>query len=203
MADQTKVRVGLKGFAYIADVGTAEPAKITDDPGEDWDPDDWTDLGLITEDGLAENLEQERKDFFSWGNLEAPVRVLTTKVSFSFQMTFEEESVPVLSLYFSTPVAGFTDVPAVASGDIAPQQLKFNSSAVGNTDVRALGIDILDGVHVNRLIIPRCEVAERGNIVHKGDELKTYQMTFRPLLDFASGSAVSVKRTISNLALPA
>ncbi len=201
MADQTKVRVGLKGIAYIGDVGATEPAKITNTPGADWDDEEWTDLGLITEEGLSENLEQERKDFFSWGNLEAPVRVLTTKSTFSFQLTFEEESVPVLSLYYSTPLAGFTNVAAVA--DTAPQQLKFNSANLGAPDVRALGIDVIDGTHVNRLIIPRCEVAERGNIVHKGDELKTYQMTFRPLLNFADASPVSVKRTISNLALPA
>lgn len=198
MADQTKVRVGLKGLAYIGDVGATEPTKVTDDPGSDWGT-DWTDLGLITEDGLSENLEQETKQFYSWGNLTAPVRTLTTKSTFSFQLTFEEETVPVLSLYYRVAVADFTNV-AAATPD--PQQLKFNSTQIGAPDVRALGIDILDGTHVKRLIIPRCEVAERGNIVHKGDELTTYQMTFRPLLDFTDVTPVDVKRFITNLDLP-
>ncbi len=200
MADQTKVRVGLKGLAYIGDVGATEPAKVTDNPGADWDDEEWTDLGLVTEDGLSENIEQERKDFYSWGNLTAPVRTLTTKSSFSFQLTFEESSVPVLSLYYSVPLAGFTNVAAVTG---SPQQLKFNSTQLGAPDVRALGLDITDGTHLIRYVIPRCEVAERGNIVHKGDELTTYQMTFRPLLDFTDVTPVDVKRYITNLALPA
>ncbi len=203
MADSTKVRVGIKGYAYLGDVGATEPAKITDDPASDWDDEEWSDLGLITEDGLSENLDQERKDFYAWGYLTAPVRTLTTRSTFSFQLTFEETSVPVLSLYYGVPTSGFTNVAAVASGEIAPQQLKFNSVQAGAPDVRALGIDVIDGDVVKRYIIPRCEVAERGNVIHKGDELTTYQMTFRPLINFADATPIDVKRFISNLALPA
>jgi hypothetical protein len=183
MADTNDgVRVGYAGKAYIGAVGATVPTDLT----SAWDADEWFDLGKITEDGLTEATDQARAEFKAWG-FNAPVRTQLTSKTTTFQLTFiQSNNAHVISLFHSVDLA---DMTTTGTGD----------AAYTEPDVRALGLDIVDGDFHTRIIVPRCEVTERGNKVYKGDTLVNYPMTFTAL---TSSDGSSVRYMIGGLVVP-
>ncbi|MFE4651530.1 hypothetical protein [Streptomyces sp. NPDC056707] len=192
MADPNDgVRVGYAGKAYIGNVGAVAPATLTAVP----DAADWFDLGKITEDGLTEATDQARSEFKAWG-FDSPIRTQLTSKTTTFQLSFMQSSnAYVQSLFHSVALA---DMTTTGTGDAA-----YTSFTIGqNTepDVRALLLDIVDGGVATRIIIPRCEVTERGNKSYKGSETVNYPMTFTAL---TSSDGSSVRYMMGGLVLPA
>ncbi|MGW0854178.1 phage tail tube protein [Streptomyces sp. NPDC002690] len=192
MADPNDgVRVGYAGKAYIGAVGAVAPATLTAAP----DPDDWFDLGKITEDGLTEATDQARSEFKAWG-YDSPVRTQLTSKTTTFQLAFMQSSnAYVQSLFHSVPL---DDMTTTGTGDAA-----YTSFTIGqNTepDVRALLLDIVDGGIATRIIVPRVEVTERGNKSYKGTETVNFPMTFTAL---TSSDGTSVRYMMGGLVLPA
>ncbi|WP_405459706.1 hypothetical protein OG786_20945 [Streptomyces sp. NBC_00101] len=185
------VRVGYAGKAYIGAVGAVAPATLTVAP----DPDDWFDLGKITEDGLTEATDQARSEFKAWG-FDSPVRTQLTSKTTTFQLAFMQSSnAYVQSLFHSVPL---DDMTTTGTGDAA-----YTSFTIGqNTepDVRALLLDIVDGGIATRIIVPRVEVTERGNKSYKGTETVNFPMTFTAL---TSSDGTSVRYMMGGLVLPA
>jgi hypothetical protein len=191
MADPNDgVRVGYAGKAYIGAVGATVPTDLT----SPWDADEWFDLGKITEDGLTEATDQARAEFKAWG-FNAPVRTQLTSKTTTFQLTFiQSNNAHVISLFHSVDLA---DMTTTGTGDAA--YTSFTDSQNTEPDVRALGLDIVDGDFHTRIIVPRCEVTERGNKVYKGDTLVNYPMTFTAL---TSSDGSSVRYMIGGLVVP-
>jgi hypothetical protein len=190
MADPNDgVRVGYAGKAYIGAVGATAPTDLTTPWGTDW-----TDLGKVTEEGLTEATDQSRAEFKAWG-YDAPVRTQLTSKTTTFQLAFMQTSnAQVISLFHSVALE---DMTTTGTGDEA-----FTSFTVGqNTqpDVRALGLDIVDGDFHTRIIIPRCEVTERGNKVYRGNETVNYPMTFTAL---TASDGSSVRYIVGGLIVP-
>jgi hypothetical protein len=188
MGDSTNVRVGYGGKVYVAPVGTVAPTTLSAAWGVGW-----TDLGYISDDGLTEGSDQDRNEFYAWG-ADAPVRTQITRNVTTFGMTFIETKGEVLSIYYATPYTAMT-----STGTTTAQFLTFIQGTQQAPDVRALGIDIIDGTRAFRFIIPRCEVSDKGDITYAKEDLMGYEVTFTGLL--ASDGTV-MTRMYGQVALP-
>jgi hypothetical protein len=187
-ADAAEVRIGYAGVAYVADVGATAPTDLV----SAWSA-SWTDLGLISEDGLTEGTDQDRTEIRAWG-YDAPVRTQISRKVTTFGLTFLESNANVISLYHATPLA---DMTSAGVGDA--QYTSFVQGQNTEPDVRALGLDIIDGTRRFRFIIPRCEVTERGDIVYRGDDAVGYEMTFTALL---AADGTTMQRMYGGVVLP-
>ena len=188
MADAAEVRIGYSGLANIAPVGTTAPTSLTAAWGTGW-----ADLGLMSEDGLTEGFDQDRTEIRAWG-FDAPVRTQVSRKVTTFQVTFLETNARVLSLYHSTPLSAMSTV-----GTGADAALTFVQGQNTAPDVRALGLDVIDGTRRFRFTVPRCEVTARGDVVYKGDEAVGYNMTFTALL---ASDGTTMQRMYGGVALP-
>lgn len=171
MANSGNVRIGYSGKAYYGPLGTTAPADIA----AAW-PAGWVDLGLISEDGLTENNDQDRTDIKAWG-YDSPVRSQTINRVTTFGLKFLETSPEVVSVYYSVPLDDM-----VESGSGASASVNFVQGQTPEPFTFALGLDVVDGARHFRFIIPRAEVSERGEITYKGDEAVGYEVTIATLL---------------------
>lgn len=189
MADDTQVRVGVKGLFYMAPVGTTAPT----DPYAPWGA-GWVDLGSITEDGLNESLNENRQTFKAWGRQD-PVRSVVTDRETKFKVTFMQTSALVLSLYYGIDQADMT-----SSGSADTQFLAFNEPDSTESMKYALGMDVFDEDYPKRIVVARAEVTEKGDLSHKSDSVQNYELTFSSLT--APGGASSITRMFGQVPLP-
>lgn len=188
-ADPTNVRIGYAGKAVVGPVGTAvAPASLS----AAW-ASPWTDLGLISDDGLTEAKDMDRNQYRAWG-YQSPVRTMITSKVTTFSLTFIETIGHVLSLYHQVPVSGMTSL-----GTGNSQYLNFIEGNNTSPDERALGLDVIDGARAFRFIIPRSEVTDRGDIGYNMEDLLGYEMTFTALL---ASDGSTIQRMYGLVALP-
>ncbi|GAB6898590.1 phage tail tube protein [Kineosporia succinea] len=187
------VRVGYAGSVYVGLVGATAPVN----PTAAWDPADWTELGHISEDGITEQSSRDTAEFKAWGFPNSPVRIQTTSQEFSFQVTFLETSHHILSLFHGIDLDDFT---STASAGGVPQFLKANKGSETGPQERALGIDVIDGTHLQRIIVPKAQITETGDLSYKTDEMVQYQVTFKGLV---GSDGVSWTKMWTNLSLAA
>lgn len=184
------LRVGAAGKAYVGDVGTVAPIGIRTyavGPPVAYTPivfaTGWADLGLISEDGLTEALDEDRQEWIPWGYL-APVRTQIQRETTTFNFTCWETNADVLSLRYRTAITDMTS----ASNDT---EVHFDQTQRTAPDMRAFGLDVLDGDNHFRYIIPRGEVTERGDVTNKADEVIGYEFT---VTAYPGSDGVSIKR---------
>jgi hypothetical protein len=153
--DSTNVRVALTGAIYVAPVVTAHPANAI----ASW-PAGWIDLGWIGEDGITEGYSDDSSEIKAWQNGTTVRRVISaTQATLKFKCI--ETKPDVLELYHK----GGT----VTAGGITVY--------TPTGDERAFGFDVLDGQHHMRIVVPRGEVTERGEITYKNNEPVAYELT--------------------------
>jgi len=199
MADSPdRLRVGAAGKAYVAPVGTVAPVGINTytagSPGT-FEAIQWgtayKDLGLISEDGLTEELDEDREEWKPWGYL-APVRTQITSETTTFNFTCWETNAHVLSLRYRLPIG---DMDSAANNT----EVHFDQVQRTSPDLRAFGFDIFDGTvsgapeggnHM-RFIVPRGEVTERGEVTNKADEVIGYEFT---VTAYPGSDGVAIKR---------
>lgn len=186
-------RVGYRGAVYVAPVGTAAPASPTAAWGVGW-----VDVGLISDDGLSEGASQDVKEFYSWGSPFAPYRTQVTKEESTFSLSFVETTGLTLSIFHSIPVANFAATAAVGGAD---PYVSFTKSSTGTTDIRSLGIDIIDDTsdRAERIIVPRVQVTDRSDIKYSSTEDVKLQVTFKTLL---ASDGTAWLRMITNVTAP-
>lgn len=177
MADNPDLlRVGASGKAYVGAVGVVAPTSIRlydVGPPVVYTPVaygvGWTDLGLISEDGLTEALDEDRSEWTPWG-YNSPVRSQITSEATTFEFTCWETNAEVLSLRYRTPIADM--VSAQNNTEVHFDQVQRTSP-----DMRAFGFDVIDGDNHFRYICPRAEVTERGDVDNKADDPIGYSFT--------------------------
>ena len=188
--DPTQVQVGYSGYAYIADVGTVAPTDPFTAPGTGW-----VNLGLITDDGLTEALNEDRTEFMAWG-VDSPVRTQVKNRKSTFKLSLMQTNAYALSLYFGVAIADMT-----SAGTGATQFLEFDDPINVKPDVRTLCLDVVDGDFARRFVIARAEITDRGDISYKDDQTIDYEFTFTALAD--SIGASGIHRMFGGVALPA
>lgn len=192
MGDADQIKIGVKGKAYLADVGATFPTT----PFEAWG-ETFTDLGYIHPDGLEEALGEDRTEIKAWGE-EAAVKTRVKSRDGTFKLTFLQTTAAVLQLYYAVAAADMNSTPA-SSGSGDPQFLSFGTGQASPGIEKALGIDIVEGDDVERIMIARVDISERGNRKYSADDSSNFELTFKPLAAPAGGQAV--QRFVTNVAL--
>lgn len=191
MANDDDVRAGLKGYAYMAPLGTIAPADFT----AAW-PDGWIDLGGISDDGLTESLSEDRDKYYRWGSNVA-VRTIEKSRESTFKMQFLEANAHTLSLYYGVPLSAMT---ALMDGASTPVGLEFDDPEQPDPMYQMLGIDILDGDDNHwRFTIDKTEVTDKGDITYSRNGLIQFELTFSPL---GTGTGSGIHRQFGGILLP-
>lgn len=190
MGDADNIKIGVVGRAYVAEVGATFPTT----PFEAWGS-EFTDLGYMHPDGLEEALGEDRTEIMAWGE-EAAVKTRVKSRDGTFKLTFLETTAEILQLYYAV-LADDMNSTAAVSGN--PQFLGFGTGAASPGIERALGIDIVEDDEVERIMIARVDVSERGNRKRSAEDASGFELTFKPLAPPGGGQAV--QRFITNVAL--
>lgn len=190
--DLDRIRVGVgPGRVRVAAVGVVAPTNPTDAWGVGW-----YDLGALDPDGLQESVDEDRQDFTPWG-YKSPVRTEITGATRQFQFKCWETNAHTLSLYDRVD---YEDMTVTGSG--AAAYLSYDVVRPSKADVRAFGIDLVDGENnLFRYVIPRGEVVERSEITWKGDEVVGYEYTLTAYE--ASDGLLAHKYMQAGIVLPA
>ena len=159
MADATKIRVGAGGVIYWGNTalhsGTAAvPSDASTAPGAGW-----TDLGHVTQDGVAETNSKTQNDILNWYG--TVVRSITSEQTFQLSFSFMETNAEVLEAYY---------------GDSSATDSAWVVKAVQGAR-RAWIIDAVDGALVRRLFVPDAQVTDTGDITSATEDAIVYPIT--------------------------
>lgn len=174
--DAERARLGVTGALRVAALGTTSPTGM-----ETW-PAGWEDLGYISDDGISESRDENTEQFIPWQEV-TPIRVELTSSVVTFSATLWESNFQTISLFYRKPAGEMTtDVNGVVS---------FTEAGKPERDVRAFGIDIIDGVYQRRIVLPYAEVTDRGDLTYQSTSLISYEVT---ITAYPGSDGVSVRR---------
>ncbi len=155
-------RLGVTGALYVAPLGTIAPTDMTA-----W-PAGWRDLGYISDDGITEGREEDQETFIPWQS-NSPIRVETTSSTETFACTLWETNFDVISLYYRKNASDMSQ----GAGNL----VSFGVGGKPKRDLRAFGVDVVDGVYKRRIVLPYAEVTQRGDLSYVSNSLIGYEAT--------------------------
>lgn len=174
--DSANVRVAVTGAvsmgATTATAPTGTGGTITG----------FTDLGLISEDGVTESRGRSTNDIKAWQN-GATVRTVVTEGTLTYQFTLIETKKETVELFYGATV---TEAAADGSFVVVP------TSTGGR---RSFVLDVVDGAELLRVYIPQGEVTEVGDRVYSNGEAIGYEVTITAYNDTTVGGAAKVWAT--------
>lgn len=131
---------------------------------------DFIEIGAISEDGVAEAMSQDVTDVFMWQNgaLARRIKGQSTK---TFTFAAIETSLITLGVHFSGSV-----ITQTAEGVTVEE-------APPGTDVRPWVIHGIDGGKAVRIVVPRGEITERGDLPMSSQGLTVYEWTLSAYVD--------------------
>lgn len=147
------VRVAVTGGIFVAPTGTTLPT----DPDEVLDG-EFDDLGYVGEEGITEAQASDVTDILAWQN-SAVVRKVQTSHDLTYALTLIETKTEVLETFYG-PLDG-------AVVEVTGDQLGRKSFV----------IDVVDGEHDIRIVVPEGQVTERGDITYANGEAIGYPIT--------------------------
>lgn len=145
---------------YVGDLGATAPTDTTTAWGNDWDA-----LGLLSEDGFTFGRDQSVAEHYAWGSI--LVRTSKSKHKRTFKATVLEDTAIVFGLV--NPGSEYEDL----GGGVTERTIKVPSGQ----DLRAFGLEIRDGDITSRIVVPRGEVIEVGELKYGPDEMATRELT--------------------------
>ena len=193
MGNADNIKIGVKGRAYVAPIGTSFPTGPTVAWGTGW-----VDLGYMHTDGLEEALNEDRTEIQAWGE-EAAVKTRVKNRDSTFKITFLETTAELLQLYYAVQAADMTSTPAVTGPPAVPQFLSFGTGQASPSVETALGIDIIEDDEIERIMIARADVSDRANRKRSAADASSFELTFKPLA--APGGGQAVQRFLTNVTL--
>jgi len=138
------ILVGQNGQAYVAPLGTAEPANVASSLDAAF-----VELGIISEDGAKPVDSKETVDIPGWQSFYT-YRTIVTKRDFRVGFVMREWKRETFALAFG----GGTFV------DQGGGMTKYEPPSPETIDERVFVLDWQDGDANYRLVIPRCQVVE-------------------------------------------
>lgn len=156
--DPANPRIWVGADIYVAPVGTTAPTDIA----TAWSA-TWKALGLLSEDGMTEGRNQDANDFYSWGG--GLVRTTRNKHKRTFKVTALEDNPIVFGLVNPGSSASTTT-------GITTRVIK-----VPTPDPRAFGFQMVDGSITRRLVVPRGEIVEVGEVKLSDADMTMYELT--------------------------
>jgi hypothetical protein len=156
-----EIVVAPTGQLFLAPVGTAPPA----DTSTAWAA-AWVDLGYLSEDAVTVSAESEETEIMAWQSSYAVWSDVRVGYTVQFQLMQWNEDTLLFAFGGGTYTAG--------TG-------KYEAPARAQYDPQAIGIEIVDGSKVRRVVYHRVKVNELGDIVFKGDEAALLDVTVKVL----------------------
>lgn len=151
--DATKVRVGVTGKVMFAPTGTALPTTSIATPNVAF-----VDVGYIGEDGVTQSIAEDSTDIKAWQD-GAVVRKVQTSHDVTFTFVMIESNAASLKAYYGNYTSGVIQI----KGDVLPHQ--------------AMLLDVIDGTHEIRVVLPDAQITERGDVVYANGEAIGYEVT--------------------------
>jgi hypothetical protein len=156
------VTIAITGAVYASEPGATITAPTTYNSALDTDLED---VGYISDAGIEEGYNDDRKVFHAWQG-GAIVRTVISSSEQTFKFTMIESKRKVLELYHK----GSTMV----SDGVDGYKLDVMTPTV---DRRAWLFDVIDGDEIERIFIEDGEVSDRGSIKYVSDDLTMYEVT--------------------------
>lgn len=178
--DTTEVRAGITGSLLSAPVGATAP----DDTSSPWGA-EWTDHGLLSDDGPTAQPSMSREGFKAWQEF-FNVREVVTERGMEYTFTLIQKNGHNLKLAF-----GGGTITDLGGGDFL-----YEPPATQDIDYRAFGLEVLDGDIVDRFINERALVVDLGAIPFKKAEPVKFEITVA--VSAAPGAGDLPWRLISN-----
>lgn len=158
--DVANPRIWLDGDVYYAPVGTSVPTDVSTAFAAAW-----LALGLLSDEGVSESREDDTEDYFAWGNKK--IRTVRSHHSRTFSVTALEDNYKVWAL-----VNPGSPVPVTATG-ITTRIVK-----VPTPNPVAVAFHVVDGTNIKRILIPRCELSEVGDVTRSEQDIEQRELTF-------------------------
>jgi hypothetical protein len=154
-------RIWLTADAWTAPEGATLPTNVV----SSWESFDieWEALGLLSEDGLTESRSEDVVDHHAWGGI--LVRTTRSKHKRSFKVMALEDNDVVFGLV--NPGSH-----TVTGGGVTTRTIEVPQSYV-----RAFGFELRDGDITSRIVIPRGEVTEVGDVVRSETGMTMRELT--------------------------
>lgn len=159
--DTTEVRAGISGSFLSAPVGSDAP----EDTSSSWDA-DWTDHGILSEDGPGVQPSMDKADFKGWQKT-FPVRTTVTDRGMEYTVTLIQKNGQNLKLAF-----GGGEITDLGGGDYL-----YEPPQAQEIDYRMFGLEVLDGDIIDRYICERGIVSNIAAIPFKKDEPVKFDLT--------------------------
>lgn len=151
--DSSNVRVGVTGSVHRGTLGATLPGDVTTAPTG------FTDLGYISEDGVAQTIDRSTEQIKAWGG--DTVRTIQTEHDVQYTFTFIETKAEVLEMYYNDPDATASLVSITAA----------------QAERATFIIDVVDGDQLIRLEIPDAQVTDTGDVTYATEEAIGYEVT--------------------------
>lgn len=154
------------GNVYRAPVGTDFPASADTEV----DLDDWSDLGLISEDGPQFSFDKEKKDKYAWQSMD-PVRTMITKVPKAIKVGLMQTDLQAL-------------VTALGGGTVTedpPGNFTYEPPEASEVDECALMVEGRDGDLVYRFCYRRVQNLGKIEFPWQREDTVTYDAEFQVL----------------------
>ena len=160
--DVANPRVWVNADVYVAPVGTSAPTDVATAWAAAWKA-----VGLLSEDGLTESRDEDVTDHYAWGGI--LVRTTRSRHKRTFTVSVLEDNPTVQSLI--NP--GSTAVTATT--------ITTRTIRVPGPNVQAFGLEFRDGAVTKRIVVPRAEVVEVGDVTYSEGELHVRELTINVL----------------------
>lgn len=168
--DITLIRAYTNGLVAVSEYGDESPTLPTD--GVAPVGIDFSEVGALSEDGVTEATSQDRTDVFIWqGN------TLARRIPGQYTKTWTFAAAETNAVTLSVQMPGST-ITQTASGLTIAEKPPV-------TDIRAWVLHGIDGTRAQRVVVPRGEVTERGDIVWSAGGVTVYEWTLSGYVDEA------------------
>lgn len=169
--------IGVTGSLHYAPHGTPLCLDMQNYPVP------YVDFGWISDDGLTEELSEDRNDWTPWQSTDA-LRSQVTKRDVTFKAVIWSISGLANAMQYAVPEEDMaydprTGITSFEQGDKIPDNYNF-----------VLSVDIVDGDKARRFIMPNAEIIERGSVKYTRGDLVGYEFTFQAKYDKASGFSI-------------
>ena len=181
------IRRAKDGSVFVADMSVAVPAALTEGAGvlSTLDPEDWTDLGWISTDGVTYDRETDQVEVQSFGSSE-PTRSDVTRDEISMSCTAQETKALTMGITTGADIAAILANATTGEVQIAKPtrpKLRFYRVLGLFMDHDDDGLEIYFG-----RLMPRAQVADFGSQGYNEDETGiSYPMTWRGKEDSSLG----------------
>lgn len=126
----------------------------------------FSEIGYVTSDGLTEATSQDLSDIFAW---QQNALIRTILGQYTKQITFSAAETNLVTLGVQYP--GSTITPTAEGVSVAEKP--------PSPDVRNWVLHGIDGSRALRLVVPRGQVVERGDVAWSSEDITVFEWTLR------------------------